>query len=45
LVFALLMVEDILNLESHSLAWPHIGDLAEPAICDQCSLAVIIPRC
>jgi hypothetical protein len=33
LVLAFLVVEDVLDLESHSLAGPHVGDLAEPAIC------------
>ena len=32
LVFALLVVKDLLDLEGHGLAWPHVGDLAEPAI-------------
>jgi hypothetical protein len=32
LVFALLVVEDLLDLEGHGLAGPHVGDLAEPAI-------------
>jgi hypothetical protein len=34
LVLGLLVVEDLLDLEGHSLARPHVGDLAEPAICD-----------
>lgn len=33
LIFALLVVDDILHLESHGLARPHLRDLAEPAIC------------
>jgi hypothetical protein len=32
LVLALLVVDDILDLEGHGLAWPHLRDLAEPAI-------------
>ena len=32
LVLALLVVDDLLDLEGHGLAGPHIGDLAEPAI-------------
>lgn len=36
LVQALLVVEDLLDLEGHGLAGPHVGDLAEPAIC--CSM-------
>lgn len=32
LILALLMVEDLLDLEGHCLARPHLGDLAEPAI-------------
>ena len=32
LVFGLLMVQDLVDLEGHCLARPHIGDLAEPAI-------------
>jgi hypothetical protein len=27
------VVEDILDFEGHGLAWPHVGDLAEPSIC------------
>jgi len=34
LVLGLLVVEHLLDLESHSLARPHLRDLAEPAICD-----------
>jgi hypothetical protein len=33
LVLALLVVKNLLDLESHGLARPHVGDLAEPAIC------------
>ena len=33
LIQALLVVEDLLDLEGHGLAGPHVGDLAEPAIC------------
>lgn len=33
LVLALLVVDDLLDLEGHGLAGPHVGDLAEPAIC------------
>ena len=32
LVFAFLVVEDILDLECHSLTRPHVGNLVEPAI-------------
>ena len=32
LVLALLVVQDLLDLEGHGLAGPHVGDLAEPAI-------------
>ena len=32
LVFGFLVVKDILDLKSHGLARPHIGDLAEPTI-------------
>jgi hypothetical protein len=45
LVLALLVVEDILDLEGHCLAGPHVGDLAEPAIwrkaCLLASIAVV----
>lgn len=34
LVFGLFVVEDLIDLEDHCLAWPHIGDLPEPAILD-----------
>lgn len=27
------MVEDLVDLEGHGLTWPHVGNLAEPAIC------------
>lgn len=33
LVFALLVVQNLVDLERHGLAWPHLRDLAEPAIC------------
>lgn len=33
LIQALLVVKDLLDLEGHGLARPHVGDLAEPAIC------------
>ena len=33
LVFGFFMVEDLVHFEGHGLAGPHIGDLAEPAIC------------
>jgi hypothetical protein len=33
LVLALLVVDDLLDLEGHGLARPHAGDLTEPAIC------------
>jgi hypothetical protein len=32
LVLALLVVKDLVDLERHGLAGPHVGDLAEPAI-------------
>lgn len=32
LVFGLLVVEDVLDLEGHSLSWPHVGDLTEPSV-------------
>ena len=32
LVFRFLVVEDLIHFEGHSLARPHVGDLAEPAI-------------
>jgi hypothetical protein len=39
------VVEDILDLEGHCLAGPHVGDLAEPAIwrkaCLLASIAVV----
>lgn len=33
LVLALFVVDDVLDLEGHGLTRPHLGDLAEPAIC------------
>ena len=33
LVFALLVVEDLVDFEGHGLPGPHVGYLAEPAIC------------
>lgn len=33
LVFGLLVVEDLVHLEVHGLAGPHLGLLGEPAIC------------
>lgn len=33
LVLGLLVVDDLVDLEGHGLAGPHVGDLAEPAIC------------
>lgn len=32
LVLALLVMKNLLDLEGHGLAGPHVGDLAEPAI-------------
>lgn len=32
LVFGFLVVEDLVDFESHGLARPHVRDLAEPAI-------------
>lgn len=40
LVLALLVVEDVLDLEGHGLSGPHVGDLAEPSIC-----ARFVSRC
>lgn len=34
LVLGLLVVEDFFDLEGHSLSGPHVGDLAEPSICE-----------
>ncbi len=34
LVFRFLVVKDLVDFESHGLARPHVGDLAEPAICE-----------
>jgi hypothetical protein len=45
LVFALLVVEDVLDLESHSLARPHLRDLAEPAICAKEFKLALCCRC
>lgn len=33
LVLGLLVVDDLVDLEGHGLARPHVGDFAEPAIC------------
>ena len=33
LVLALLVVKNLVDLERHGLAGPHVGDLAEPTIC------------
>lgn len=35
LILTLLVVEDVLDLQGHSLARPHVGDLAKPAICEE----------
>jgi hypothetical protein len=35
LVLALLVVDNVLDLQGHGLARPHVGDLAEPAICQK----------
>jgi hypothetical protein len=32
LVFALLVVENLLDPQGHSLSWPHLGFFSEPAI-------------
>jgi hypothetical protein len=40
LVLALLVVEDVLDLQGHGLARPHVGDLAEPSICNEALLAL-----
>ena len=34
LVLGFLVVEDLVDLESHGLARPHVRDLTEPAICE-----------
>lgn len=34
LILALLVVDDLVDLEGHGLAWPHVADLAEPSILD-----------
>lgn len=39
LVLGLFVVKDLFDLEGHSLAGPHVGDLTEPAICDDDELA------
>ena len=41
LVLALLVVENVLDLEGHGLAGPHVGDLAEPAICVRVSVSLV----
>ena len=41
LVLGLLVVEDLLDLEGHGLARPHVGDLAEPAVCRGCMRLVL----
>ena len=33
LVFGLFVVQDLVDFESHGLAWPHVGNFSEPAIC------------
>lgn len=33
LILALLMVQDLIDLECHGLAGPHVGYLTEPTIC------------
>ena len=32
LVLGFLVVEDLVDLEGHRLPWPHVGNLAKPAI-------------
>jgi hypothetical protein len=32
LIFGLFVVEDLIDLEDHCLARPHVGDFPEPAI-------------
>ena len=34
LIFGFLMVEDLIDFESHGLAGPHARNLAEPTICE-----------
>jgi hypothetical protein len=43
LVLALLVMYNLLNLESHSLAGPHLGDLAEPAIWTEKAVSLVEP--
>lgn len=38
------MVEDLVDLEGHGLTWPHVGNLAEPAICVQGFRFIIVDR-
>lgn len=40
LVQRFLVVKDFLDLESHGLARPHVGDLTEPSICRGLSVFV-----
>lgn len=34
LIFGFFVVEDLVDLEGHGLARPHVGDFTEPAICE-----------
>lgn len=38
------MVEDLVDLEGHGLTWPHIGNLAEPAIYVEKVRFIIVDR-
>lgn len=38
------MVENLVDLEGHCLTWPHVGNLAEPAICVKGVRFIIIDR-
>lgn len=46
LVLRFLVVEDLIDLEGHSLTGPHVGYFAEPAICQLCQPNPgVIQRC
>lgn len=38
------MVEDLVDLEGHGLTWPHVGNLAEPAICVKRFRFIVVDR-
>lgn len=44
LILWFLMVEDLVDLEGHGLTWPHVGNLAEPAICVEGFRFIIVDR-